>query len=153
MADKNKNASNNAPADGEAKSNKGKKYPAPVYSNVDELTGLVQNHRSTTANDKSKHFTAAGFNAAGGIDSISVKAKGHMIASMILSLATSAQEDSEATEVLGMIGEYTASAKQQAKDAANLAALDAIARLEGHKLCGSDESIAQYRARILAAKK
>lgn len=147
-------------SDGEATSNpKSKRKPieVPQFDSADALMTLVQGHRTATANDTARQFTGEGFKAAGGIDSLPLKTRGLMAASLVMSIASEAQGDGEdgkaATEVLGILTPFVGDAQTHATEAAKLSAYEQIAALEGIDARKADETSAQFIARVKKATK
>ena len=146
-------APTSTPESAESKSNsKRKRKPiiVPAFNDANELMGIVHAHRSNTVQDTSRQFTNGGFKAAGGIDSLPLNTRGMMAASLILSIATEAQDEtSDANRVLGFVTEFAGSAQNQAKDAAMLQSFENIAKIDGLPPRSDDETIEDFKNRIL----
>jgi len=126
---------------------RGPQSTAPEFADVDELTILIQSHRSTTAADNSRMFTRGGFKSAGGIDTVPIKSRVHMVASLVLSIALDSNA-AAANEAIGTITQFTKSAKSQASDTAKLDAYSNVAAVDGLSPKGANESVPAFIDRI-----
>jgi len=122
------------------------KIEVPKFSNLKELTGLLQKHRTATMDDRNRQVQNSGFKSVGGIDSLPAASRAMMIAELAFSLAHTVQTDEDKSEAaasaLTIAQEYCnqdllteaiaqATVARKLKSINELAAIDGIERKDG----------------------